>query len=153
MHYLGFKLLHIAVAVLFLGNITTGLFWIGHAKRYRMPARIAETMDGVIRSDRLFTLPCVLLIAASGFIAAVLGGFAPLLRIGWIAAALALFSLSGLFFIWLAPLQRRIRDYAARPDADWAMCERMLRRWERIGLASLLAAWGALAVMVLKIPH
>ena len=153
MHYLAFKLLHIAVVVLFLGNITTGLFWMRHAKRHRVPARIAETMDGVIRSDRLFTLPCVLLIAASGFTAAMLGGFAPLLRVGWISSALALFALSGLLFIWLAPLQRRIRDYAARPDADWVMCQQMLRRWERIGLASLLAAWSALVVMVLKIPH
>ena len=153
MHYLAFKLLHIAVVVLFLGNITMGLFWMRHAKRYRVPARIAETMDGVIRSDRLFTLPCVLLIATSGFAAAVLGGFAPILRVGWIVSALALFALSGLLFIWLAPLQRRIRDYAARPDADWVMCQQMLLRWERIGLASLLAAWGALVVMVLKIPH
>lgn len=153
MHYLSLKLLHIAVVVLFLGNITTGLFWMHHAKRYRVPARIAEAMDGIIRSDRLFTLPCVLLIALSGFTAAVLGGLAPILRVGWIAWGLGLFALSGLLFLWLAPLQRRIRDYAARADADWTVCRQLLRRWERIGLASSLAAWGALAVMVLKVPH
>lgn len=153
MLYLAVKLLHIAVAVLFLGNITTGLFWMHHAKRYRLPARIAETMDGIIRSDRLFTLPCALLVAVGGFAAAMLGGSTPILRVGWIAWGLGLFALSGLLFVWLAPLQRRIRDYAARPDAEWLTCQQLLRRWELIGLASLLAAWGALAVMVLKIPR
>ncbi len=151
MHYLAVKLLHIAVVVLFLGNITTGLFWVRHAKRYRTPARIAEAMDGVIRSDRLFTLPCVVLITLAGLAAAWLGGFR-ILHTGWIVWGLGLFSVSGIAFLRLAPLQRRIRDYAARADADWETCLHLLRRWDLIGAISLAAAWAALTVMVLKIP-
>ena len=152
MLYLLLKLVHIAAAVLFLGNITTGVFWVRHARRSRSPARLAEAMDGVIRSDNLFTLPAVAVIAVAGVAAAVVAGFG-LLRTGWIAWGLGLFTLSGLAFLRLAPLQRRIRAYATRPDAQWGTCLVLLRRWEWIGGASLVLAWAALAVMVLKIPH
>lgn len=152
MPYLLLKLVHIAAAVLFLGNITTAVFWVRHARRSRSPAHIAEAMDGVIRSDNLFTLPAVAVIAVAGVAAALVAGFG-LLRTGWIAWGLGLFALSGLAFLWLAPLQRRIRAYAARPDAQWSTCLALLRRWEWIGGASLVLAWAALAVMVLKIPH
>ena len=35
MAYLLFKLLHIVAVVLFLGNVTTGVFWVRHAARHR----------------------------------------------------------------------------------------------------------------------
>ena len=51
-------------------------------------------MAGVIRSDRLFTVPGVFLILASGFFAAIRGGF-PILGTGWILWTLVLFGISG----------------------------------------------------------
>ena len=53
------KLLHILGVVMFIGNITTGVFWHKHAERTRNPRLIAHAMEGVIRSDRLFTIPGV----------------------------------------------------------------------------------------------
>lgn len=152
MIYLLFKLLHIVAVVLFLGNISTGVFWVHHAARGRSPARLADAMDGVIRSDRLFTIPAVFLLAAGGVLAAVVAGL-PLLRTGWIAWGLGLFLLSGLLFAPVARLQRSLRDTGRQPDAQWATCEPLLRRWTWLGLASLSAAWAALAVMVLKLPQ
>jgi uncharacterized membrane protein len=149
--YLLFKLLHLAAVVLFLGNITTGLFWVHRVKHRKSPAALADAMDGVIASDRLFTIPCVVLIVVGGFAAASLSGL-PMLRVGWIVWGLILFSLSGLTFVWLAPLQRRIRDYARQPAADWDTCQVMLKRWDLIGAMSLIPAWIAFALMVLKVP-
>lgn len=151
MVYLLFKLLHVVAVVLFLGNITTGVFWTRQAARHRSPSRLAEAMAGVIRSDRMFTMPAVLVIIASGGLAAWRGGW-PLLHTGWLAWGIGLFVLSGLVFAALAPLQHRLQVLAAREDARWEDCAPLLRRWNRLGLASLLPAWLALAVMVLKLP-
>lgn len=151
MTYLWLKLLHLTAVVLFLGNITTGLFWVHRIKHRKSPAALADAMDGVSGSDRLFTIPAVGFIIVSGFSAAIFGGM-PVLRVGWIAWGLGLFAFSGLMFMWLAPLQRRIREYASRPDADWDICKSMLRRWDILGAASLIPAWLALVLMVLKIP-
>ena len=151
MSYLLFKLLHVVAVVLFLGNITTGVFWVRQAARHRSPPRLAEAMATVIRSDRVFTLPAVLAILASGGLAAWRGG-GSVMHTGWIAWGTGLFVLSGLMFAALAPLQHRLRVLAAREDIRWEDCAPLLRRWNRIGLASLLPAWLALAAMVLKLP-
>ena len=57
--YLATKFLHVLSVIAFLGNITTGLFWHAHAARTKDAALLAFTMDGIIRSDRLFTTPAV----------------------------------------------------------------------------------------------
>ncbi len=152
MEYGIYKLIHLIAVVLFLGNTTTGLFWVRHAARRRDPAVLAHTMDGVIQSDRWFTIPGVIVIVAGGVAAAMAGGLR-LLGTGWIVWSLALFSLSGIVFMRLAPLQRRIRDYAGGTAADWSTCASLLRRWEVIGLFSLAPVWIALALMVLKLPR
>jgi uncharacterized membrane protein len=58
--YLLAKLLHLIAVILFLGNITTGLFWHAHAARTRDAKLLAHTVDGIIRSDRIFTVPAVM---------------------------------------------------------------------------------------------
>ena len=95
--YLWLKLVHVLAVVMFIGNIVTGVFWHKHAQKTRDPKLLAHTMAGVIRSDRLFTMPGVLLILASGVLAALLGGY-PLLRTPWILWTLVLFGISGAVF-------------------------------------------------------
>jgi uncharacterized membrane protein len=90
--YLWLKLLHIAAVMAFLGNITTGLFWHAHAVRTRDPRVLAHTVDDIIRSDRFFTIPGVIVIVLAGVAAAIVGGF-PLLRTGWILWSLILFAI------------------------------------------------------------
>ena len=110
--YLFMKLLHVIAVIAFLGNITTGLFWHRHAARTRDPKLLAHTMDGIIRSDRVFTIPGVVVIIAAGFAAAIYGGY-PILRTGWILWTLILFIVSGLIFmIRVVPLQRQLRALA-----------------------------------------
>jgi uncharacterized membrane protein len=152
--YLIMKLLHIVAVIAFLGNISTGLFWHVHAARTRDPRLLAHTMDGIIRSDRLFTIPGVVVIITTGIIAA-LAGRLPLLRTGWILWTLVLFSLSGLIFMaFVVPLQRQLFALAQAGSGpggfDYAAYQRVARRWEAWGAAALLAPVGGLILMVLK---
>ena len=152
--YLWLKLLHLLAVVAFVGNIVTGVFWHRHALATRDARLIAHAMDGVIRSDRLFTIPGVVIIIGSGVLAAMQGGF-PILRTGWILWALALFGISGaVFMARLGPLQRRMRDFAqagaAAGNFDLAAYERLSRQWDVWGAVATIAPLIALALMVLK---
>ncbi|HVF36248.1 MAG TPA: DUF2269 family protein, partial [Candidatus Saccharimonadia bacterium] len=91
------KLVHLVAVVLFLGNVTLGLFWVSHAQRTQDPRLVAHAMEGIIRSDRWFTVPGVLLIIAAGFAAAAFGGL-KVLRVGWIVWSIGFFTLSGAVF-------------------------------------------------------
>ena len=152
--YLWMKLLHIFAVIMFLGNIITGLFWHRHAQRTRNPRLLAHTMEGVIRSDRLFTMPGIIVIIATGIVAAIQGGF-PLLRTSWIAWTLMLFTISGLLFMFrVAPLQRQLRTLAeagaASGSFDYEAYHRVALRWELWGAGATLTPVLALVLMVLK---
>jgi uncharacterized membrane protein len=149
--YLWLKVLHVLAVILFIGNIVTGVFWHKHAMRTRDARVIAHAMDGVIKSDRLFTMPGVLLILATGIIAAIQGGF-PILGTGWILWSIVLFAVSGLvFMLRLGPLQRRMRDFARAEGAfDYEAYHRLSKQWDFWGAIATLAPLGAVAIMVLK---
>ena len=152
--YLLLKLLHVIAVVAFLGNIATGLFWHAHAARTRDAKLLAHTMDGIIRSDRLFTVPGVVGIIVTGVAAAIYGNY-PLLRTGWILWTLILFTVSGLvFLIRVAPLQRQLRALAEAAvesgTFEYAHYRAVAARWEAWGAAALLTPVAGLALMVLK---
>jgi uncharacterized membrane protein len=152
--YLWMKVLHIFAVVIFLGNIITGVFWHRHAARTRDPRLLAHTVDGVIRSDRLFTMPSIVVIIGSGIIAAMQAGF-PLLRTGWILWTLILFGISGLMFMFfVAPLQKRLRalaqEGAAEGSFDYDAYHRVAKRWELSGTIATLTPAIGLVLMVLK---
>jgi uncharacterized membrane protein len=148
------KLLHVAFVIAFVGNITTGFFWHAHAAATRDPRLIAHVVDGIIRSDRVFTIPGVIGIVVTGIVTA-MNGSLPLLGTGWILWALILFMASGLIFmVRVAPLQRQLRDFAAAASDlntfDYAQYRALAIRWERWGAAALLTPLGAVVLMVLK---
>jgi uncharacterized membrane protein len=152
--YLWMKLLHILAVVLFLGNIITGVFWHRHAERTRNPRLLAHTMEGVIRSDRLFTMPGIMVIIATGFIAAIQARL-PLLGTGWILWTLVLFTISGLLFMFrVAPLQRRLfglaQAGASSGSFDFEGYRRVAMQWEVWGAGATLTPVLGLALMVLK---
>jgi uncharacterized membrane protein len=152
--YLALKTLHILAVVLFLGNIITGLFWKAHGDRTADPRIIAHTLEGIIRSDRWFTVPGVVFILGFGVAAAVLGGL-PILGTGWIWQSIVLFSVSGLaFMLQVAPLQRRMLAVAAAGIRsqrwDAATYRRLSRRWEIWGVVAILTPLAALVLMVYK---
>jgi uncharacterized membrane protein len=148
------KTLHVLAVVLFLGNIITGLFWKAHGDRSADPRIIAHTLQGIIRSDRWFTLPGVVLIVVFGVAAAVLGRL-PILGTGWIWQSIVLFSVSGLaFMLQVAPLQRRLLELASSGAGghgwDQAAYDKLSRQWEFWGLVAIVAPLAALGLMVYK---
>jgi uncharacterized membrane protein len=152
--YLWLKLVHVLAVVMFIGNIVTGVFWHKHALRTRDPRLLAHAMDGVIRSDRIFTMPAVLLIIASGVFAAIQGGF-PIFRTPWILWTLVLFAIAGVVFgARLGPLQRQMRALAeagAKSGAfDYVAYHRLSRRWDFWGYVATGTPILGLALMVLK---
>lgn len=152
--YLALKTIHVLAVVLFLGNIFTGVFWKLHGDRTGDPRVMAHTLDGIIRSDRWFTIPGVLLIVISGFAAAANGGF-PIFRTGWIWQSLILFSISGLAFgFQIAPLQVRLRALAAEASSggSWNAAEyrRLSIRWELWGAVATVTPLVALGLMIFK---
>ncbi|HLQ67564.1 MAG TPA: DUF2269 family protein [Candidatus Limnocylindrales bacterium] len=152
--YLWLKLIHILAVVLFLGNIITGVFWHRHAASTRDPKILAHTAAGLTQSDRIFTIPAVLLIVLAGIAAAIEGNF-PILHTGWILWTLILFSISGFAFMaQVAPLQRKLHALAAAGAAggtfDYAAYHKVAGRWEFWGAIATLAPIVGLALMVLK---
>ncbi|MGH2552120.1 MAG: DUF2269 family protein, partial [Chitinophagaceae bacterium] len=97
--YLLLKSIHLLAVVAFLGNIVTGLFWMKFARKTNDVKIMHHTAKGLIVSDRIFTIPGVLIITAAGIYSAIYGGL-PLLRTGWIFWSIILFSLSGVFFAY-----------------------------------------------------
>jgi uncharacterized membrane protein len=152
--YFAMKTLHLLAVTIFLGNIITGLFWKAHADRSADPRIIAHTLDGIIRSDRLFTIPGVVLIILFGLGTAMIGKL-PIFGTGWIWQSIVLFSISGLAFMaQVAPLQRRLRQLAlgAAGGGAWdaAAYRRLSRRWEAWGLLAVATPLAAVVLMIVK---
>jgi len=151
--YLGLKLLHLVAVMLFRGNITTGVFWKEIADRTKDPRIIAHTMAGIIRSDRLFTVPGVVWILIGGFGAAILGHY-PLLHTRWISWSIVLFTISGIAFMArLVPLQRSLLQLARAGEGgemDWPKYHAQSRQWAIWGLIALAAPIVAMGLMVTK---
>ena len=110
MLYLLLKALHVIGVVMFLGNIVTGIFWKAHGDRLADQGDLrvrAQALEGIIRADRLFTSPGVLVILATG-VALVLIGHLSFLT-PWILVSLVLFGLAGAVFgARVGPLQKKL---------------------------------------------
>lgn len=153
MNYLIGKLIHIASVVIFLGNIITGLFWVARANKTRDFKLIGSTFQGIIKSDRLFTIPGIVGMTLAGIVAAIHGRI-PILGTGWILWSIILFTISGIIFsIYVAPLQRKIVSIALNSDnseSSWNTYEKIYKQWELWGFFATLTPVAAMAIMVLK---
>ena len=106
MAYFYIKLIHIIFVILFLGNITIGLFWKMFAEKTKDPDKIAFAFKGIIKADRYFTVPGVIGITLFGIAGAMHAGI-PILGTGWILWSIILFTISGIAFMAkLVPLQK-----------------------------------------------
>jgi uncharacterized membrane protein len=148
------KLIHILAVVIFLGNIITGLFWKAHGDRSKNVRIMAHTLNGIIRSDRWFTIPGVVVITVAGIFGAIQGGL-PLIGTGWILWSLVAFSLSGIAFGWkVAPLQRELAamtsSAADEAALDWNAYRSKSLQWELWGFFATATPLVAVALMVLK---
>jgi len=153
MLYLIVKSLHVISVVLFLGNIITGVFWKVHGDLAGTVSARAQALDGIIRSDRLFTLPGVFLIILTGVALAMMAGY-PLLRTPWITWSLVLFGISGLAFSFqVAPLQKKLlANTRAGLAGAWDEAEyrRLSSAWTWWGVIATATPVAAVFLMVMK---
>ncbi len=152
--YIALKILHVAAVVIFLGNLVTGILWKLHGDQTKDPVIIRHTMAGLIRADRWFTIPGVVVILIAGFGAALIGGL-PLLRTRWILAGIILFAISGLAYTrQVVPLQRQMlavaRSGVERATFDWDEYRALSRRWNVWGTIALIAPVLAMIGMIAK---
>jgi uncharacterized membrane protein len=155
-YYFILKSIHLLAVVAFLGNIVTGLFWMRFARKTRDIKIVHHTAAGIIASDKLFTIPGVIIITAGGIIAALYAGI-PLLRTGWIFWPIILFSLSGLFFAFkVAPLQTQMKRYLKTSiihnNYEEKKFAAILKQWEFWGFMAVLTPVISFFMMVLKWP-
>lgn len=145
--YLILKLIHVAGVVLFLGNITVGVFWKQVSDRSGNAAIMAFTIDAIIAADRVFTIPGILILLVGGFAAAFVGGI-PILGTGWLLWGLIAFILSGVAFGPLSRTQRKLS--VAAHAGDLTLYERLSKSWNLWGSIALLFPVIAFILMILK---
>ena len=152
MLYLFLKSLHVVSVVLFLGNIITGVFWKAHADRIGDLRARAQALDGIIKSDRLFTTPNVFVIVLTGVATAYAAGI-PILSTPWILGSIVLFGISGGAFAFVAPLQKKLlANVQAGIAGDWdqAGYDKLSRAWTGWGTVATGAPLIAVFLMVMK---
>jgi uncharacterized membrane protein len=150
--YFILKLIHVAAAVVFLGNISLGIFWKRIADQTENAAIVTHTIGGIIRADRLFTIPGIIVLIFAGIATALAGGF-PILGTGWILWAVGLISASGLAFAPVAKAQQRLYALAQQglsTPAQRTEYENNSRAWDLWGGISLVLAVLAFCLMILK---
>jgi uncharacterized membrane protein len=152
--YTALKILHVAAVVIFLGNLVTGIYWKMYADRTKDPVIIRHTVAGLIRADRRFTIPGVVLILIGGFGAALIGGL-PLLRTRWILLGIILFTISGVAYMGrVVPLQQRMLEVARSGvesgKFEWDKYRALSRDWNVWGTIALLTPALAMIGMIAK---
>jgi len=136
---------------MFLGNISVGVFWKMFAQKSKDPDKIAFAFKGIIKADRIFTLPGVIGITIFGIGGAVHGGL-PILGTGWILWSIILFVISGAAFMAkVVPLQKKIAALASDKEKfNWDEYHKLAKQWDFWGFVALLTPILATVLMILK---
>jgi len=151
--FIAFKVIHVIAVIMFVGNITVGIFWKAWGDRTKDPRIIANTIDGIIAADRIFTIPGVILLLIGGIGAALSGNFS-ILGTGWILWPIVLFIIAGIAFGPVARSQRLLSAVAHQAiDAgslNWEIYEKFSSVWNFWGTIALVAPLIAALIMIAK---
>lgn len=154
--YLVYKLIHIFAAVIFLGNIYAGLFWIHQAHRTRNILIIHYSFRTLIKSDKYFTIPGVTIVVIGGILVALQSDY-PLLRTGWILWSVVIFTLVGFVFAGvLLPLQSKISKTLVNVEKEnfnWGYYNQTYRAWEIWSFVAIIGTTLVLIMMILRWPN
>ncbi len=106
------RFVHVIGATVLLGTGAGIAFFMVMAHRTRDAATIAHVAGTVVIADALFTATAVVLQPVTGAWLALVVGW-PLSE-GWIVLSLALYAVTGLFWLPVVYIQLRLRDLARR---------------------------------------
>ncbi len=139
------KLLHVASAVLLLGNVTVTGFWAAYLYRVRDAVPFARVARAIMLADWIFTLAGGALLTFTGIQLALREG----LRVRdtpWLIHGITALAISTL--LWLAvllPDQLRMER-----TTDGAAVRRLFLRWSVVGWLSTAVLFYGLYAMVTK---
>ena len=146
------KLLHVIGATVLFGTGAGIAFFMVMAHRTRDPKIIAHTANIVVIADFLFTASAVIAQPITGGLLAHMAGY-PLFK-GWIGMSLALYVITGVFWLPVVWIQAKLRNIArdcvrtgeALPPAYF----RLFRIWFWCGFPAFGAVLGIFWLMVAK---
>jgi uncharacterized membrane protein len=128
--YFVLKLLHVIGAAVLLGTGAGIAFFMLMAHLSGKPAVIAGVTRIVVLADFLFTATAVVAQPVTGFLLVRTVGYA--MQEAWIVGSIALYILTGLFWLPVVWMQMRMRDLAAiavRERSELPEAYRRLFRW------------------------
>ena len=147
------KLIHILGATVLFGTGLGIAFFMLMAHRTRDAAFIARTAGTVVVADALFTASAVIVQPLSGAALMHVVGYG--WSDSWVVASLALYVLTGVFWIPVVFIQMRLRDLAAAAARDNAELppryHRLFRLWFVLGWPAFIAVLCILALMIAKL--
>ncbi len=152
MSYLIFKTLHILFAIIFLGNIISAIFWKLHSDKSGDPKIIANTLRGIIKADKIFTMPGVIGVLVFGFANQGIGGIP--IDSAWILWSIVLYVVSGAaFMIKVSPLQKKmliLAEAGTTGNFDAAAYRNYSLDWNIWGIVATVTPLVAVILMVFK---
>jgi len=150
--YFLLKTVHVLGATVLFGTGIGIAFFMLMADRTKDPAVIAHTAGVVVIADALFTATAVVAQPLSGLALALWLGLP--LTTPWIAWSLALYVLTGLFWLPVVWMQWRMRNLARESAARSAPLpteyDRLFRWWFAFGFPAFFAVVGIIWLMIAK---
>lgn len=138
--------LHVIGAAVLFGTGAGIAFFMVMAVRTRTPTLIAHVASTVVIADLIFTATAVILQPITGILLAYHLGW-PLTE-GWIVAALALYVVTGAFWLPVVVIQTRLRDIARTSAATDTPLPARFDRLYRIWFAFGFPAFGAVMTIL-----
>jgi uncharacterized membrane protein len=152
--YFVLKFLHVIGATVLLGTGAGIAFFMLAAHLSGNPATIAGTARIVVRADFLFTATAVVVQPITGIFLARMVGYS--LLDGWIAWSIALYLVTGAFWLPVVWMQMRMRDLAAaalREDHPLPpQYHRLFRIWFAFGFPAFAAVLAIFWLMIARPP-
>ncbi|WP_203074843.1 DUF2269 family protein [Falsiroseomonas ponticola] len=150
--FLAVKALHVIGAAVLLGTGAGIAFFMLMAHRSGDARIVAHTAGVVVVADTIFTATAVVAQPATGLALAWMGGHS--LLDPWLVASIALYVLTGLFWLPVVWMQWRMRNLArdavAAGTALPPAYHRLFRAWFACGFPAFAAVLGIIALMVAK---
>lgn len=144
--------LHVVGATVLLGTGAGIAFFMAMAHRSRDAAAIAHVASTVVVADWVFTASAVVAQPITGAWLAHLMGWR--LTEPWILASLALYVVTGAFWIPVVFMQKRMRDLARAAAAAQTPLpdeyDRLYRRWFLCGFPAFFAVLAIIWLMIAR---
>jgi uncharacterized membrane protein len=150
--YLALKFLHVIGAAVLLGTGAGIAFFMLLAHRTGDAGTVAGVARIVVIADFLFTATAVMVQPITGTLLAWIVGYS--LLEGWILLSIALYLLTGAFWLPVVWMQMRMRDLAAEAVREAkplpAQYHRLFRLWFAFGFPAFGAVMAIFWLMIAK---